>query len=95
MSNLIHEALPPPNKHLSEASEKAHHLKAQQVAERDIAMKDLSSLQLTPEARVRRWEQVHGAKLPPSARHPVLRVIADVTGLTLAEVQTVQRERAG
>jgi hypothetical protein len=93
MANLIREQLPTQGTHLSEASEGAHRLRAQQVAERDAAFRELSSAQLLPEARVRRWEQVHGIRLPRSAGHPVLRVIARVTGLTLIEVQTVQRER--
>jgi hypothetical protein len=43
--------------------------------------------------RVRAWERVHGLRLPADATHPILRVIAAATRLTLAEVLEEQRAR--
>jgi len=50
-------------------------------------------LPVSADARVRLWERIHGIRLPRSDRHPVLRVVARATGLTLLEVQAVQLER--
>jgi hypothetical protein len=43
--------------------------------------------------RVRAWEKVHGLCLPTDTTHPILRVIAAATRLTLAEVLEEQRAR--
>lgn len=47
-----------------------------------------------PKARIRAWETVHGLRLPMSPTHPVLRVIAAATELTLSEVLAEQRLRS-
>ena len=46
------------------------------------------------EARVRAWERMYQVRLPGDPGHNVLRVVARKTGLALAEVQEVQRQRA-
>jgi hypothetical protein len=46
-------------------------------------------------ARIRAWEKAHALRLPASPTHPVLRVIAAATGLTLNEVLEEQRQRSG
>ncbi|MGB6603864.1 MAG: hypothetical protein WBE65_06170 [Steroidobacteraceae bacterium] len=46
-----------------------------------------------PGVRIRVWEKVHALRLPVDPGHPVLRVVAIGTGLTLAEVQEEQRAR--
>lgn len=46
-----------------------------------------------PGVRIRVWEKVHALRLPGDPGHPVLRVIALGTGLTLAQVQEEQRAR--
>jgi hypothetical protein len=45
-------------------------------------------------ARIRAWEKLHELRLPTSATHPVLRVIAAATALTLDEVREEQRQRS-
>jgi hypothetical protein len=44
--------------------------------------------------RVRAWERLHQVNLPRDPTHAVLRVVARQTGMALAEVQEVQRQRA-
>ena len=47
-----------------------------------------------PDLRIRIWEQLHEITMPRDASHRLLRVIAQQTGLTVAEVQTEQQNRA-
>ena len=47
-----------------------------------------------PDLRIRIWERLHEISLPRDASHRLLRVIAAQTGLTMAEVQTEQQNRA-
>jgi hypothetical protein len=47
-----------------------------------------------PTARIRAWETVHALRLPMSPTHPVLRVIAAATELTLGDVLAEQRLRS-
>ena len=47
----------------------------------------------TPEARIRAWEKVHGLRLPSNAAHPIIRVVATETHLTVAEVRQEQSAR--
>ncbi len=46
-----------------------------------------------PEARVRAWEKLHQVRLPTDPGHAVLLVVAQQTGMALAEVREVQRQR--
>ena len=46
------------------------------------------------EVRIRAWEKLHGLRLPSDPGHAILQVIANGTGLTLAEVKEEQRVRA-
>ena len=48
-----------------------------------------------PDVRIRAWERVHALRLPSDPRHPVLRVVAIGTGLTLEQVRDEQRARMG
>ena len=45
-------------------------------------------------ARIRAWETFHGLRLPMSPTHPVLRIIAAATQLTLGDVLAEQRLRS-
>jgi hypothetical protein len=60
---------------------------------RSRALIDQCSPENSHETRVRLWEQLHQVRLPKSPEHAVLRVIAEQTGLDLADVQAVQRAR--
>lgn len=60
---------------------------------RQQEMAEQSSTLNPPEVRIRAWERVHGVRLPADPAHPVLRVVASATELTLAQVQEEQRKR--
>ncbi len=47
----------------------------------------------TPEQRIRAWERLHELDLPRKAVHPLVRVIAAQTHLTLDQVRDEQRRR--
>lgn len=47
-----------------------------------------------PEDRIRLWERLHGLRLPQSATHRLLRVIATQTNLSIAQVREEQDRRA-
>jgi hypothetical protein len=47
----------------------------------------------SPRVRVQAWEKAHGLRLPEDATHPILIVIAQATGLTLAQVLAEQQAR--
>ena len=48
----------------------------------------------TPEQRIRIWERLHALKLPRDSVHPLLRIIATRTGLTLQQIREEQQLRA-
>ena len=64
------------------------------AATRRLELDDLCSELKTPEERIRAWERLHGLTLPRNPNHAVLGGIALKTGLTLQEVQAVQRNDA-
>ncbi len=47
----------------------------------------------TPEQRIRAWERLHELDLPRKAIHPLIRIIAAQTHLTLDQVRDEQRRR--
>jgi hypothetical protein len=47
-----------------------------------------------PDLRIRIWERLHEITMPRDTSHRLLRVIAAQTGLTMAEVQAEQHNRA-
>ena len=53
------------------------------------------SPQNEPRVRVITWERLHALALPRSPEHPLVRLIARQTGLTLREVLDEQETRAG
>lgn len=55
---------------------------------------DQRSTDNSPDTRVRAWEKLHQVRLPKDPEHSVLLLIAQQTGMTLADVQDVQRQRA-
>lgn len=61
---------------------------------RRIALEELRSDLRSPEERVHAWERVHGLTLPVDPHHPVLDLIVARTGLTMQEVQAVQKSDA-
>jgi hypothetical protein len=47
-----------------------------------------------PDQRIRVWERVHALTLPVNPEHPLIRVIAAGTNLSVADVRGEQRRRA-
>ena len=47
-----------------------------------------------PSERIRLWEELHGLRLPRSADHRLVRVIAQRTALTTQQVHEEQRRRS-
>jgi hypothetical protein len=43
--------------------------------------------------RIRAWEKMHGLRLPSDPTHPILRVIASTTGVSLAHLREEQEAR--
>lgn len=43
--------------------------------------------------RIRAWEKMHGLRLPSDPAHPILRVIASTTGISLSCLREEQRAR--
>jgi hypothetical protein len=48
----------------------------------------------TPDERIRRWEDLHGLRLPRDPNHKLIQVIANDTALPVEEVIAEQRRRA-
>ena len=63
-----------------------------EVRQRDL-IEQASSVN-TPDRRIRIWERLHEITMPRDTSHRLLRVIAAQTGLTMAEVQAEQHNRA-
>lgn len=61
---------------------------------RNQALHDQRSIDNTPEVRVRLWERLHQLRLPRDPSHAILNQVAGQTGLAVAEIQEVQRQRA-
>jgi hypothetical protein len=47
-----------------------------------------------PSERIRQWEDLYGLRLPRSAEHRLVRVIAQRTALSPQQIQDEQRRRA-
>lgn len=63
-----------------------------EVRQRDL-IEQASSIN-TPDRRIRIWERLHELTMPRDASHRLLGVIAAQTGLTVAQVQAEQHNRA-
>ena len=61
--------------------------------DRQQRLREQTSMQNSPERRIRIWEHLHALSLPRVATHPLLAVVASQTGLTLEQVQDEQRQR--
>jgi hypothetical protein len=67
---------------------------AEAAERRELALLEQNAPMSPPEARVRAWERLHQLGLPKDPAHRALEVIAEKTGLTLAQLHEVQRERS-
>lgn len=74
------------------AQQERRRIEAEEVRQR--ALLDQRALDSAPDTRVRVWERLHQLTLPKDPQHAVLNQVAEQTGLTLSDVQEVQRQRA-
>jgi hypothetical protein len=65
------------------------------AAQRSSELESQASPMKDPQERIGIWEQLHALRLPRSAGHVLVRVIAMQTGLTVGQVHEEQRRRAG
>ncbi|MGH8253040.1 MAG: hypothetical protein ACRES2_03305 [Steroidobacteraceae bacterium] len=65
---------------------------AAEVRQRELL--EQTSIINSPDLRIRIWERLHEITIPTAANHRLLGVIAAQTGLTIAQVQTEQYNRA-
>ncbi len=65
---------------------------AAEVRQRELV--EQASTINSPDLRIRIWERLHEITMPRDASHRLLGVIAAQTGLTMAQVQTEQHNRA-
>ena len=74
--------------------------KAAKLAEQERAARRQSELSAQmspdndPQRRIEIWEKIHALSLPRQPDHPLVRLIAGQTGLTLREVCAEQGRRA-
>lgn len=71
----------------------AERRRLEQQERRNQAICDQRALDRTPDSRVRVWERLHQLRLPRDPAHAILAQVAAATGLSLAEIQEVQRLR--
>jgi hypothetical protein len=67
---------------------------ADALARRQEELMEQTSDRHTPEERVRLWERLHSLELPRAADHPLVRVIATSTHLTMDQVRGEQQRRS-
>jgi hypothetical protein len=79
---------------LAERRAQIEHQNQERAAERQQQIALQSSPLSGPEERIRLWEKLHALDLPRSAKHKLLRVIAQQTGLSIQDVLDVQQRRA-
>ena len=79
----------------SAAERRAAALRAEEerAMERRIALDSQAAPQTAPQERIRIWERLHALRLPVSTSHPLLRLIAQQTGLSLHDIAEEQRRR--
>jgi hypothetical protein len=65
---------------------------AAEVRQRELV--EQASTINSPDLRIRIWERLHEITMPRDTAHRLLGVIAAQTGLTMAQVQQEQRNRA-
>jgi hypothetical protein len=67
----------------------------EQAERRRAARREMQADHSSAAERVRAWERLHGLQLPRDPNHPVLRVVALDTGLSIETVLQEQRQRSG
>lgn len=70
------------------------HQQQERAAERQQQIALQSSSLSAPEERIQLWEKLHALRLPRSATHQLVRVIASQTNLSIEQVVEAQQRRA-
>jgi hypothetical protein len=65
----------------------------ERARKRTSQLEELRSELNSVPVRVRAWEKMHGLRLPSDPAHPILRVIASTTGISLACLREEQQAR--
>jgi hypothetical protein len=78
-----------------EDSRKAAQLaELERIARRQSELEAQASPESDPQRRIQLWERLHALSLPRQPGHPLVRLIAGQTGLTVREVCDEQGRRA-
>lgn len=67
----------------------------QRALARQAELESQTSMRYAPQERILIWERLHAVRLPASAAHPLVEVIAAQTQLSVGEIQAEQQRRAG
>jgi hypothetical protein len=68
--------------------------RAAQQADKDRNLARQRSIETAPATRIALWESRHGLAMPRDPGHPLMRYIAECTGLDLAQVEAEHQRRA-
>jgi hypothetical protein len=68
-------------------------IQAESIERRRKELAEQISVLNTPDARIRIWERLHELALPRTPTHPLMRIIAAHTGLTIEQVCEEQTRR--
>lgn len=63
------------------------------AAARKLELEQLASATRTPAERIDSWERMYELRLPDSLQHPLVRVVAAATALTMDEIRAEQLAR--
>jgi hypothetical protein len=74
-------------------AERMAHEADERLQKRQLILAEQRSIENPPDVRIRAWEKAHALRLPSDPGHPVLRLVATCTGLTIAQVQEEQCAR--
>lgn len=86
---------PRPSAHEAIAEHRARVLveEHERARRRELQLADQRSSLNPPKARIQAWEKAHGLRLPADPKHPILKVIAVDTELSLKQVLEEQEAR--
>jgi hypothetical protein len=68
--------------------------RAARQADKDRNLARQRSIETAPATRIALWESRHGLAMPRDPGHPLMRYIAECTGLDLAQVEAEHERRA-
>ena len=84
---------PPRFEHVVDYRERLAREAVKFAERRQMAIAEQYSALNSSSVRIRAWEHLHGLRMPSTPAHPVLRVIAAATQLSMTEVRDEQQRR--